>query len=114
MNWCKPHWQQLRDAIEAKGLSGFGAKTGEQAARNLATELEGAPFDPLMGCWSRINSTMAESLNNLGRGQELLQLPCPLCVLVKDGQPELVARWIDGCTDNALKYAKEQGLVGQA
>lgn len=108
MNWCKPHWEQLRQKLKDKGLDGFGAKTGEAAADHLAKEIKGdkAEFDPLLGCWARINAAMLESPGCRGR---IMQ--CPLCILVDDGQPETVENWLDGCTQNALDYAFEQGLI---
>lgn len=113
MNWCKPHWQQLRQAIIDRGLDGFGAQDGAAAAAEIRSQLEGndEKFDPLMGSWSRINSYMAESLSSQGRAGELLALRCPLCILVEDGQPELVAGWVNGVTDQAKHYAIEQGLL---
>lgn len=113
MNWCTPHWQQLRETIKTKRLDSFGAKTGEEAAAEIKSQLEGNDerFDPLLGSWARINAYMAESLTRQGRGHELLQLRCPLCILVEDGQPETVANWIDGVTDDAHRYAVEQGLI---
>jgi hypothetical protein len=113
MNWCKPHWDQLRQAIKDKGLDKFGAQTGEAAAKQMADELEGREhaFDPLMASWNHLNAYMAESLKRQGRGMELLQLRCPMCILVEDGQPELVDRWINGCTDDALSYAIKKGLI---
>ena len=113
MNWCKPHWDQLREAIRTRGLDRFGAQTGQEAVAEMASQIEGneESFDPLMGSWSRINARMAESLTNLGRGAEILQLKCPCCILVDDGQPELVAGWINGCTDMARAYAVEKGLL---
>ena len=113
MNWCKPHWDKLREAIKVRGLDKFGAQDGKQALEEIASQIEGEEesFDPLIGSWSRINMNMAESLQRLGRGQEVLLLKCPLCILVEDGQPELVERWIDGCTDGAKRYAIEKGFI---
>ena len=114
MNWCKPHWDELRAAIEAKGLLRFCAASGEELADRIQQPPPGDDgFEPLMGCWSRINETMANSLKNLGRGHEILQLRCPCCILVEDGQPDMVQRWIDGCTNDALNYAIEQGLIAK-
>jgi hypothetical protein len=113
MNWCKPHWAQLRQAIIDKGMDEMGAQDGTAAAAEIKSQLEGndEKFDPLLGSWSRINARMAESLTNLGRGGELLLLKCPLCILVEDDQPDLVANWIEGVTDSAKQYAIEQGLL---
>lgn len=113
MNWCQPHWTLLRETIKEKGLDQFGAKDAEEALNEIASQLEGneEKFDPLLGSWSRINAFMAESLTRQGRGGELLLLKCPLCILVEDGQPELVKQWVDGCTEDARKYAIQQGLL---
>lgn len=113
MNWCNPHWQQLRAAVAAKGLDKLGAQTGEQAAADIQSQLQGTEekFDPLLGSWARLNAKMGESLHRLGRGHEVLQLKCPMCTLVADGQPELVADWIEGVTESARRYAVEQGFI---
>jgi hypothetical protein len=113
MNWCQPHWTQLVQAVKDRGLDRFGAKTGAEVAAEMQSQVDGneETFDPLLGSWARINSRMAESLSNMGRGAEVLQLKCPCCILVEDGQPELVAGWINGVTDQAKHYAIEQGLL---
>lgn len=107
MEWCQPHWDQLRDAVALRGLDKLGAQNAREAHANAVAELEGDTpvFDPLMGSFWRINSAMMKGvgLRLMGR--------CPLCILIEDGQPELVANWIDGATDQALAYAREQGLV---
>lgn len=110
MNWCQPHWDQLRAAIEIRGLSGFIAKDEYSCAANMRNQLEGEDekFDPLMGAWTRINGTM---LKNDPTPTMDRMMTCPLCLLVKDGRPELVENWIDGVTDAALKYAIDEGLV---
>lgn len=116
MNWCKEHWDRLREAIDTRGLSGFVAKDGYEAAANMAKDLEGQepPFDPLMGCWVRLNHKMLESLKNQGRVDLRLVLMCPMCLLVQDGQPHLVDNWINGVTDDCLEYAQKEGMVGGA
>jgi hypothetical protein len=96
-----------------RGLDKFGAKDGVEAAAEMQSQLQGdeGKFDPLLGSWIRINAYMAESLQRQGRGAQLLALRCPCCILVEDGQPELVARWIDGCTDDAHRHAVATGLL---
>ena len=113
MNWCQPHWALLRKAVEDRGMSHLGAQSGQEAAKELASQIEGEEetFDPLLGSWSRINNAMADSLTKLGRGHEILQFKCPLCILVEDGQPQTVANWVDGCTDQAKQYAISKGLI---
>lgn len=107
MKWCQPHWEQLRAAVDARGLSHLGAQDAREAHREMVSQLEGEPaaFDPLMGSFWRINSQMMENvgLRLMGR--------CPLCILIEDGRPELVENWINGVTDGALEYAVQEGLV---
>jgi len=108
MNWCQPHWDQLKAAIEIRGLSKFVAKDGSENVANIREQIEGGEekFDPLMGAWIRINGYMLKSPACKGR-----ILICPLCILVTDCRPELVSDWIDGVADAALKYAIEEGLM---
>lgn len=113
MNWCQRHWDQLRQAIIDRGLDGFGAQNGEEAAKSMQSQLAGEEeaFDPLLGSWTRLNLAMAESLHGQGRHDEIVKLRCPMCILIEDGQPELVENWINGVTDSAKAYAIEQGLI---
>lgn len=107
MKWCMPHWEQLRAAIEARGLSKLGAQDAEEAHADAVAQLEGGEprFDPLMGSFWRINSKMIEGVGLRMMGN------CPLCILVEDGQPHLVDDWINGVTDDARAYAVKKGLV---
>lgn len=109
MNWCQPHWNKLRAAIDARGLSKF-VPDAEGAKRNIEAEIAGEEpdFDPLLGSWAAINGYMAKSPGLRGR-----ILMCPCCILEQDGQPELVDNWINGCTDSALEYAVSKGLVAK-
>lgn len=113
MNWCQSHWDLLRQAVIDRGMDHLRAQTQEEATAGMTAELEGdeEKFDPLMGSYWRINSKMNESLKSLGRTAEILQLKCPLCILVFDGQPEKVDDWVNGVTDDAKTYAIEQGLM---
>ena len=95
-------------------MDGLGAQTGQEATKQMKAELDGdgeEVFNLLLGSYWRINTKMTESLQSLGRGMEVLQLKCPLCILVEDGQPETVKDWINGVTDSAKIYAIEQGLL---
>lgn len=106
MNWCQPHWEQLRNSIEAKGLTKFVSKDGADAIERISAEPTKDNFDPLLGSWAAINAYMLESPGLNGR-----VFDCPCCILVADKQPEMVERWIDGATSDALDYAISQGLV---
>lgn len=107
MKWCPPHWNALREAIRVRGLDGFGAQNAQQAAVDMEAQIEGekTAFDTLMGSFWKINNQMLENVGLRAMGA------CPLCLLVEDGQPELVENWISGVTDSAKAYAIQQGLV---
>lgn len=114
MNWCKPHWDRLREVLKSKGLDSFGAQTGQEAAAELSHQLEEGVeknFDPLLGSWARINKNMADGLMRMGRQAEVLQMKCPLCTLVEDKRPDLVEDWLDGVTEGARLYAVREGLL---
>lgn len=105
MNWCKPHWNNLREKIEAKGLTKFVSENASIAARSLTEKPSKENFDPLMESWARINFQMLNSPGLRGR-----VFDCPLCILVSDRQPEMVEKWLEGCTNEVLDYARELGL----
>lgn len=113
MNWCQSHWDQLRAAIKDRGLDKFGAQNAQQATKELADQIEGkeTAFDPLMGSWLRLNETMLDSMKKQGTLDFERAMQCPMCILVEDGQPHLVENWINGVTDDALRYATTEGLI---
>lgn len=124
MKICQPHWDRLRAAIDARGLSHLVAKSGEECVGRVARELkQGQPiadeYDPLMSC----NWMIFEQALRCG-GIRLMGTPpeggeyCPICEAVKalaaqDGttEEEALKEWIDGPADGALAYAREKGLV---
>lgn len=83
MRFCQPHWDALRAAIEARGLSALVAESGEKAMSNIARELETGEqtldtFDPLMNAhWQ-----LVANLGKAGGGGVVSMLAlegCPLC-----------------------------------
>lgn len=96
MKFCSDHWQQLRDAIDASGLFALIAESGEQAARNLASEVtEGSTvdnFDPLMWAHNFIWSGAMQSIKEEYQQNPLMLMAdesdpavtwptCPICAL---------------------------------
>jgi hypothetical protein len=124
VKFCMPHWEQLREAIGARGLSGLISKGGEQATKRVTAELSGASeretFDPLMAAnfaiWSR--ALDVGGLYLMGTDPEGKEY-CPLCELDKqaknpDGSapdPPASTQWIEGCSDAQRDHAVELGLV---
>lgn len=87
MRMCANHWAKLRAAIDNRGLSALVAETGEQAARNLISEVQDGRsidnFDPLMNAYMAI---ITNCLSKLGPGIMLFAKPgdgdnCPLCAM---------------------------------
>ena len=94
MKFCAEHWAQLREAIDAEGLMTLVAETGEQAARNLASEIDGGTsidnFDPLMWAHNAILAYAMEAAKRQYNQSPLIfmvedperpQLACPVCAL---------------------------------
>lgn len=109
MKMCPAHWQALRAAIEARGLSHLVSKNGAEAKKKLATELEGRgaenDFDPLL-CAN--NMLFAAGLSCGGLAM-LSGDFCPVCKAEENGVPK--GEWIEGPADAVLKRARDEGLV---
>ncbi len=77
MNICQNHWDKLRAAIDARGLSALIASSGEQAASNTARELQDGQsidsYDPLMAAHWAIASNAADTIQRFG-GNPLITL----------------------------------------
>lgn len=116
MPWCQPHWDALREAIEARGMGPWVSRGGAMAAQQAGRELTGTQddakgFDPLMRAWSMINTRIMENGGSIWN--------CPLCEVQTHldtcTQPGCSAEepqaYIEGCADALLAYAREKGLV---
>ena len=123
MKICQEHWNQLREAIEQRGMGHLVAKNGETAAQNAVASLQGADtketFDPLMNANFAIWSNSIQCF-----GIEIMaeNAPCPLCALdnhVKECTDEKCqfkqtgADWIGFAADGQLENAREKGLIGE-
>ena len=85
MKFCQTHWNQLKDAIESKGMYHLVAASGELAVDRLKEELDGTAtkltYDPLMNSHNMINLRALECC-----GLYLLTGDyCPLCEFEKSG-----------------------------
>lgn len=109
MKICQTHWDQLRQALDERGLSHLVAKSSEDAHAALVEQLQGdakpSGYDPLMTANFAIFSAFLEDAGIAG-----LSVDCPLCV-VAEAQPGLDQEWIKGCSDDQLKHARALGLV---
>jgi hypothetical protein len=120
MKMCQPHWDQLRTAIEERGLMGLVSKDGVVAVEKLSRELkkegtETENFDPLMAA----NLAIWTNALEMGGAYLMFQDPegneyCPICEAIKNGKnvPQGKAEWwIDHAADEQLARARELKLV---
>lgn len=138
MKFCHTHWDQLRKAIDDRGLTPFIAKDGKVAVAQLTKQIETgddtkATFDPLMSAHWSITTNAMQALDRVGINPLYLlsdgsEAPdgrndCPLCelnYLHEQGctNPDCTLDkkrgydWmIDRAASDALSQAREYGLV---
>ncbi len=104
----------MRAAIEAHGLSCLVARSGEEAAENLAAELRGEAkgFDPLMSMfWHFANAALENGGLYLLGNDERGEPRCPLCEFEKHGRDFDARTSIDDVARQMREYAIAHGLV---
>ena len=111
MKFCQAHWDELKAAVERKGMGDLIAPSGAAAVYRMKQELEGtatdSAFDPLLAAhWA-----IARNAIEMG-GLYIMGDYCPLCE-VKEHLGETEAKaWIEYSTDAMREYCLEQGLIG--
>lgn len=116
MKICQRHWDMLRAAIDARGLSHLVARSGEEAIQRLA-RADGTSdildYDPLMVCnWMIMNQGLHSG------GPYLLTADlCPICesfkvwVDAENTEADIERWWIEGPADAALLHCQLNGLA---
>ena len=125
MKFCARHWDALKAQIKAYGLDGLIAKSGEEVASKMMSELEAGSkksnFDPLMAAHNMIVSRALDIIGlALLASNEDGSERCPLCFLQKghdENCKELDCKhsfepWVEYAAKDALEEAKRLGLVG--
>lgn len=114
MKFCENHWADLRKAIEDKGMGHLVAKDGQTALASTVAQLEGtddnSDFDPLMGCYWRINGEILKIRGFMYMAEDAPHNGCAMCE-PDEANPDWAAKWIDGCTNEALVEARLRKLV---
>ena len=122
MKICTSHWDNLRTAIDNRGLGHLVAKSGEKAASQIVNQLQGSEdakdYDPLMAAYWAIT---ANSIKAFGLDSMREDFGCPLCALdahAKECQDQACPKytgqnWIDLASDGQLSIAKEMGLISE-
>lgn len=110
---CQPHWDELRQAIDDRGLSHLIAQGGERAARNLVDEAQNGlsikNFDPLMAAH---NAIWGNALDLAGLA---VMVPnddgsdrCPYCYILAEAPKHDAAGRFDDWITRAADGAKAQ------
>ena len=128
MKFCTAHWEALKEGVRSRGMWHLVAQSGEDAAANMAQELQGGEevFDPLMGAHWRIANRVLQNLAKSQGPEAALGAVgdpdfCPLCAVQQSYESYGEAHrppaaldaqgWVDTTLDSALTYAREQGLI---
>lgn len=109
MQFCQPHWEELKAAIDQRGLSQFIARSGEEAIEHTVRELQGqdtvVDFEPLL-----MANNMLWNLSMNVIGLEMMAVNeqgahrCPVCELKNFD-------YITAAANGVLADAKTRGLI---
>lgn len=114
MKMCKTHWEMMRASISNHGLEGLVAKSGEEAAQNMKTEIEGgkAPFDPLMSMnWHFSNGALACGGLAMMELDENGNHHCPLCEFEKNAPGFVPQTEVDLVAGQIREWCIGEGLI---
>lgn len=123
MKLCQECWNELKEAIEQRGLMHLVAKGGEEAVKQIDAQLSGDTsarnYDPLMAANFAIWN---QSLSSFGLGMMAPDAPCPLCHKTEiesvctdpSCNKQSGHDWIRFAADDQLAYSRHHGLVPQA
>jgi hypothetical protein len=98
MKFCQPHWDKMRAAVDARGMTPLLADSGEEMATRLERQISDGEttidnFDPLMDMhWAILNNT----------DPRVLLMPgdvCPLCHA--NEMHKQVCEHLIGCMDES-------------
>lgn len=122
MQMCEKHWTMLREAIEARGLTPFIAKDGQEAMQQAIDQIEGddTHYDPLAASNWLITGRALE----MGGLYLMSGDYCPVCEVMKHmsqtpivpggppaGEAWVEKHWIEGPADAALAECVRRGMV---
>lgn len=123
MKMCQAHWDELKEAVRAKGLYHLVASSGQAAMERAIAEVKGdatlSNYDPLMAanwmiCGRAIDLGGLYLLGSKENGEPY----CPLCELNEQVEKQNANTtgkipatvWIEGAVDEQWKYCQENGL----
>lgn len=119
MKACQAHWDELKAALEERGLEKFIAKTGSEVATRVvgAGGTERDNFEPLIGAYMAItnNALRVLGLSLLAPQDDGTEL-CPLCALIDPcgcgrGEECHFRKYIAHAADEQVEHARQLGLL---
>lgn len=131
MKICKAHWQMMRDAVDARGMMGLVAKSGDAAMEDQVQQLEEAQatgsvseqttrdtFDPLMSMhWHWMNGALRNGgLYLMGQNDAPDAEDrhyCPVCEYAKNVRDFSAEKEIGSVADQMREYCVEQELLAK-
>jgi hypothetical protein len=109
MNLCPTHWNQLKQAIKARGLWDLVSADGAEAMAVMQHDLDGKPatkekFDPLLAATFKIyeNAIRAGGLYMMNQKEDGADY-CAVCEAEAHNAPG----WIDLAADGVAAFARE-------
>lgn len=114
MQFCQKHWDELRAAIDGRGLAKFVSEGGEEVARRMSDPKHERDFDPLMDAHMAIVQNLAATF-----GVGVLMIDgCPLCGAIDNcpcaDEVCAYATWIGRAADDQRERAVALGMIGGA
>jgi len=111
LKFCQPHWDELKDAVKARGMWPLVAENGQAAINRMVDEIENRAtddtYDPLMSAHWMIASRALEC----GGLYLMTGEYCPLCEVENHTEAGEAAKWIAGCTDSIRTFCQERGIL---
>ncbi len=110
MKICQQHWNELKTALDERGLTKFIAPDSKSVINEMVKELKHEPvkFEPLLA------ANFAIWRNAIDGGGLYLMYGdlCPLCELEAHTTVQ-ASNWINHAADDQYNKAKELGLISE-
>lgn len=115
MKLCSRHFEELRSALQKKGLWYLVSLEAQDLALSTQLWLDGdttdAGFDPFVAAVCEIRHKALEIMGPENTWRRNGSEPCPLCSVMKFLQNETAAEmWVDNVTDLMVLVAETNGI----
>jgi hypothetical protein len=113
MKFCQPHWEELKKAIDDRGLGHLVSKSGEEAVERTARAHEGTgptkkDVDPLLAAHNNIvsNALASGGIYMMGTDEEGNRF-CPVCEAAKNGHGDWIELAANGIAETIASLPDE-------